>query len=609
MRQLILIALLAIAHLLPGLAAAAPVAGLVRTSREAMPGSFIVLSYHEARDDVRDYPDAYAVDAAALAGQFAWLHGNGYTPVSLDRIIAARQGGRPLPDKAVLLSFDDAYLSFYERVYPLLREFGYPAVLAVVGRWIDAPQGVAVAYGENRECSECGGVAAVAVAASFPSWGQLREMADSGLVELASHTNDLHRGLLANPQANLEPAATAHAYDAANGAYETQASWRARVRDDLARNVERITQQTGHRPRAVVWPYGSYSDDLTDLAADSGMRVGLTLDDGVNTPDVPLGALRRILIEHNPPLAEFVVELRAARRPEPIRVVELDLDAIYSSDAQQQERNLSSLLDGIAELRPSHVFLQATRRDQDGVAVAAYFPNRHLPLRADLFNRAAWQLASRADVKVFAVMPVGALGLPPDRIAEVYEDLALHASFDGLVFAEPPLAGGAAATPEFAQQLARRVRALRAPLPTVVQLTIDAAQGAPGSADPVGRPGQWSAVAAAFDYVALVATPAAGDDVDPAAWLRALGLPASSAVGSPSRAIFLLRSRPPAAARSAIAAENPVAAQMRALQLGGALNFGYIADDFIHDSPPRAPIAPLMSLRVYPQKPVDGEKK
>ena len=104
-------------------------------------GAFTVLCYHEARDEVRDYPDPYAVDTAALVRQFAWLRGNGYTPVSLDEIVAARHGGKPLPAKAVLLSFDDAYLSFYTRVYPLLREFRFPAVLGVVGKWIDDPHG------------------------------------------------------------------------------------------------------------------------------------------------------------------------------------------------------------------------------------------------------------------------------------------------------------------------------------------------------------------------------------------------------------------------------------------------------------------------------------
>ncbi len=69
-----------------------------------------------------------------------------------------------LPPKAVLLTFDDGYLSFYTRVYPLLRAFNYPAVLGVVGAWIDDPQGgTAVLYGEKSNVTQ----------ASFPTWNQI----------------------------------------------------------------------------------------------------------------------------------------------------------------------------------------------------------------------------------------------------------------------------------------------------------------------------------------------------------------------------------------------------------------------------------------------------
>ena len=411
--------------------------------------SFTVLCYHEVRDDVRDYPDPYAVDSAALIRQFAWLRGNGYTPVSLEDIAAARRGGKPLPEKAVLLSFDDAYLSFYIRVYPLLRSFGYPAVLGVVGGWIDNPGSATGLYGEK----------ATVAAASFPTWTQLREMAASGLVEIASHSYDLHRGVPANPQGNLQPAATARIFDGATGGYEDDASWRARVRADLARNSAVIERETGRRPRTIVWPYGSYNDELVAMAAELGMPVALTLEEGANTPDVPLAALRRVLIEHNPSLAEYALEVRGPLHPLPLRVVQVRLDEVYSADAAQQERNLSILLDRIQSLKPTHVYLHATAdADRDGFAEAAYFPTRHLPLRADLFNRAAWQLASRVDVKVFAVMPVKRLRLSRDAVTGLYEDLARNAAFDGLVFED----GDA----EFTRHLASRTRAFRALLNT-----------------------------------------------------------------------------------------------------------------------------------------------
>jgi biofilm PGA synthesis lipoprotein PgaB len=474
-------------------------------------GTFTVLCYHEVRDEVRDYPDPYAVDSAALVRQFAWLRGNGYAPVSLDDIVAARRGGKPLPDKAVLLSFDDGYLSFYTRVYPLLREFRFPAVLGIVGKWIDSPADGPLSFGEKGTVSD----------ASFPSWSQLREMADSGLVELASHTYDLHHGILANPQGNLEPAATARIYNPATGSYEDDASWRARVRADLARNSDEIARETGHRPRAVVWPYGSYNDELVRISGELGMPIALTLNDGANTPDVPLTALRRVLIEHNPVLADFATEVRGPLRPQPIRVMQVDLDEVYSAEPAQQERNLSALLDRVEILRPTHIYLRATTAAAD----AAYFPNRQLPMRADLFNRVAWQLQTRNDVKVFAMLPVSGFRLPQQAVAGIYEDLARFASFDGLVFED--------AASEFTGQLAARAGAFRAPLKTV------SAAGGMAVILPTGK-----------------------------------ALPA----------------------------------QMRALQLGGTLNFGYAPDDFLHDNPPLQRLAPSMSLREYPMPLREKEK-
>ena len=86
----------------------------------------------------------------------------------------------------------------------------------------------------------------------------------------------------------------------------------------------------------------------------------------------------------------------------------------FDPDPARTERNLGLLLDRIQALEISHVFLQAfADPDGDGAADAVYFPNRHLPMRADLFNRAAWQLKTRSNVKVYAWMPI--LGLQRAR--------------------------------------------------------------------------------------------------------------------------------------------------------------------------------------------------
>ncbi|HEY0269085.1 MAG TPA: poly-beta-1,6-N-acetyl-D-glucosamine N-deacetylase PgaB [Methyloradius sp.] len=574
-----------------GIVLAEPVATRLNT-QSALPnpysaaGTFIALNYHEARDDVRDYPDPYAVDSAALVAQFSWLRGNGYIPVSLQQIIVARQGGKPLPAKAVLLTFDDAYLSFYTRVYPLLREFHYPALLAVVGRWIDHPQNGPMMYGEKGSVSS----------ASFPSWTQLREMADSGLVELASHTYDLHHGILANPQLNLQPAAITRLYDATTGAYEGDASWRERVRNDLANNINVISRETGHKPRAVVWPYGAYNKSLVAISAELGMPVTLTLDDGANTPDIALNAVRRILIEHNPTLAEFATEVRGSLNPRPIRVVQVNLDDVYDQDAAQQELNLSVLLDRIQILKPTHVYLQATSDlNGDGVADSAYFANHQLPMRADLFNRVAWQLATRVDVKVYAVMPVDDLNLTAQQVIDLYQDLARNASFDGLVFADcrQLIAAEDASMLQLTHQLASTVSAFRAPLPTVLSLNIQAENFTADKSSMQKNAKRLATLAANYEYLALTMPPNAENSLMPNQFSMGNYSLEEQAIFRKLIFMFPNTSKPPVAKTSIV--EN-----MRVLQLNGLLNFGYAPDDFLHNQPPIAQIAPAMSLREYP---------
>jgi peptidoglycan/xylan/chitin deacetylase (PgdA/CDA1 family) len=529
------------------------------------PGSFITVSYHEVRDEVRDYPDPYAVDSAALVAQFAWLRGNGYTPVSLADILAARAGGAPLPPRAVLLTFDDGYLSFYTRVYPLLRAYNYPALLAVVGKWIEQPAGAAgQVYGEKATVTD----------ASFPSWTQLREMAGSGLVEMASHSYDLHRGVPANPQGNAQPAATARIYDPAGGTYETDAQWRARVRADLARSIEVIERGTGQRPRAMVWPYGSYNGELMQMAAELGMPVGITLDDGINTPQVPLAAMRRTLLVHNPSLADFTREVRGPQFAAPVRVVEVGLDGVYDADPARQEQKLSTLLDRVLALHPTHVYLRAFSDAPGGAVPAAYFPTRQAALRADLFNRVAWQLTTRSDVKVYAAIAPALLRMPPGTAAELLADLARAANFDGLYFMPPERIEPAAIAMLNAATaaLTAAARQWRAPLAL--------ARGIGAASDPA------QAIAAFTPGADLIV-------LTGAQWPLATLQSDLQPPGTRPRLVMMFD--------RAAGAQPSLQERMRALQRGGLRNFGYRDDDFLHDQPPLADIAPALSVREYPR--------
>ncbi|MEO6353425.1 MAG: poly-beta-1,6-N-acetyl-D-glucosamine N-deacetylase PgaB [Burkholderiaceae bacterium] len=442
--------------------------------------SFRVLCYHDIRDNLREsfktQPESTAIETQEFIRHLNWLQENGYHPVSLQQIVDARAGRAKLPEKAVLLTFDDGYKSVYTKVFPLLKLFNFPAVIAIVGDWIETPAGGQVSFGDNKLPRD-----------QFANWDEVRVMVASGLVEVASHSHDMHKGIPANPQGNLIAAAISRYYlpqnaadnvagnVADNAAYETDAEYAARIKKDLQRSAELIERELHQRPRAMVWPYGRYNLATVQWAAESGMPITMNLEPGPNTPADSLARTRRGLISFDTGLADLILLLREpagyAGVVAPLeRVIHVDLDYIYDANPQQQEKNLSGLLDRMKRLQPTTVYLQAfADPDGDGVADAVYFPNRHLPVRADLFSRVAWQLSTRVGVKVYAWMPVMGFKLPDanpvanhlvqvmpgapaaasqgryhrlslfdplvrQTVTEIYEDLGKSAVFNGILF-------------------------------------------------------------------------------------------------------------------------------------------------------------------------------
>ena len=412
--------------------------------------AFTVLCYHDVAANVSD-ADGNAISTDRLIQHFSWLRANGYNMISIDDLLAAQHSERPLPDKAVLLTFDDGYASFYTYVYPLLKAFDYPAVLALVGSWLDAPEDATVIYGDQPVPRR-----------NFMTWEQLLEVTSSGQVEIASHSYGLHQGIIANPQGNLEPALTSRRYDSASGEYENDATQLMRIRDDLERNRDLLEKRLGVSPRVMVWPFGRYNLPALAIARELGMPVTLSLESGPNRLD-ELDRIHRTLIPGDQKLDGLVWELYHPDRIDPRRVVQVDLDYVYDADPVQQTQNLDRLLDRIKALKINTVFLQAfADPDGNGTADGLYFPNRHMPVRADLFNRVAWQLKTRAGVNVYAWLPMLAFGLddatmtvqhtggaivdesyrrlspfhPQARraILEIYEDLGRYAEFEGLLF-------------------------------------------------------------------------------------------------------------------------------------------------------------------------------
>ena len=412
--------------------------------------NFLVLNYHDIVGAEGAKPPFNSMDVSVdhLEEQLAWLKKNGYNIVGVQNVLDAAAGKDTLPDKSVLLTFDDGYESFYTHVFPILKKHHYSATVSLVGAWMD---GNLATYNGTKP---------------LLNWNQVREMVQSGLVEIGSHSYDLHKGIPANPQGNTQAAAVTRLYDDPMLVYENDEEYRDRIHNALLKSAEFIFQHAGVRPRVMVWPYGEYNQITVQASHEAGMPMTMGLADNFNTV-ANISALRRLIMVNNPGVKQFIEIITGLRADRPMRVAHLDMDYLYDKDPEQTERNLDVVIQRIKDMHINTVYLQAyADPDGDGNAEELYFPNRHLPMRQDLFNRVAWQLKNVARVKVYAWMPIMAYhGDAPESwyvqewkdgqaqksshiytrlspfnpearqyIAEIYEDLAKHCNFDGILF-------------------------------------------------------------------------------------------------------------------------------------------------------------------------------
>lgn len=196
-------------------------------------GRLPILMYHNVVPDGEPC-NSMTVTAGRLRADLQWLADNGYQTV-LPRELAA---DLPLPEKPVLITFDDGYLSNYELAYPIFQEFGAKFAISVM------------VYMQDSGADD------------FLSWDMCREMADSGLVEIGSHAYRLH---------NLDGRGGAFTPGEINGVQrrpgETDKDFQARVLDDIRRSYDLISENTGRTPVLFAYPYG-----LTDPDADPLIR-------------------------------------------------------------------------------------------------------------------------------------------------------------------------------------------------------------------------------------------------------------------------------------------------------------------------------------------------
>ena len=249
-----------------------------RASRSQLStGQALVLAYHAIGDLGDDPLREYAVTTAALGEQLDDLRRRGWTFIDLERLLRALRGEEALPERAVLVSFDDAYKDLLESGLEVLEARGVPAVVFAV----------AGSIGGTNDWRREG-------AAELPLLDAegLRAIAERG-IEVGSHCMS-HRPLTATPDEDLDR--------------------------ELSGSAEAIAALGLPRPRALAYPHGEWTKAAARAAFQAGYAAAFTVEPGLASRAGNRFALPRIEVLASDTPLTLRVKIATARWPQRLRV-------------------------------------------------------------------------------------------------------------------------------------------------------------------------------------------------------------------------------------------------------------------------------------------------
>ena len=224
---------------------AAPTGAAVADAGIAVP----IVMYHSLYEKGQGQ---YVISPALFEQDLCYLKENGYETVTVADLIAYVDKGTALPQKPVMLTFDDGFYNNFYYAHPLLQQYGMRAVLSPIGA-------VSQFYSDHPEEQD-------KPAYSYVTFDQLRQMAASGVWEIQNHSYDMHHNQ------------SGKRHGAARQAGESEADYARTLTDDLTAAQTLLAEQAGVTPTAFTYPFGAYSAASQPVLKALGLRASLSCE-------------------------------------------------------------------------------------------------------------------------------------------------------------------------------------------------------------------------------------------------------------------------------------------------------------------------------------------
>lgn len=211
-----------------------------------------IIMYHSFLKD-KALQNDYTVSPDVLKNDLQYFKDNGYTTVTVSDLADFVYNNKALPQKCVMLTFDDGYYNNYFYAFPLLKEYKAKAVISPIVK-------MAEAFTESEDIS--------------PTYGHITtenidEMIESGLVEIQNHSYDMH---------SLSPRK-----GVSKKSGESYEDYKRLITEDISKAQAYLKENTMANPICFVYPFGEESKETLDIIKEMGFISTLTCVEKPNT--------------------------------------------------------------------------------------------------------------------------------------------------------------------------------------------------------------------------------------------------------------------------------------------------------------------------------------
>lgn len=211
-----------------------------------------IIMYHSILKDPKRLGE-YVIAPSQFEEDLKFLKDNGYTTIVMQELIDYVYSGGTLPERPVILTFDDGYYNNYLYAYPLLKTYNQKAVISIIGKYTDL-------YTDNPDEN---------ANYSHVTWGNVEEMKNSGLVEIQNHSYDLHT---VDKKRN----------GSKRNKGETLEEYERTLNLDIGKLQKEFSDRLGYTPTTYTYPFGSISLESVDIIKNMGFKATLSCESGMN---------------------------------------------------------------------------------------------------------------------------------------------------------------------------------------------------------------------------------------------------------------------------------------------------------------------------------------